>query len=163
MLQEYNNIIAKGKQQHNELVKFIRFLKKKKPSDLDQVVHQLHLEAFSKIDCLKCANCCSTTSPGIRDIDIQRISKTIKKKPADFTQEYLDIDTDGLYMFRAAPCPFLMDNNYCSIYKSRPGACSDYPMTDRPRFYQMLTLCEKNLLICPAVVIIITELKRLYQ
>ncbi|HAG48373.1 MAG TPA: zinc/iron-chelating domain-containing protein, partial [Cryomorphaceae bacterium] len=41
--------------------KLFKKLKAKPPRDLDKVVHQLHEDAFRKIDCLDCANCCKTT------------------------------------------------------------------------------------------------------
>ncbi len=30
-----------------------------------------------------------------------------------------------------SPCPFLGDDNYCSVYEARPKACREYPHTDR--------------------------------
>ena len=37
--------------------KFFKRIKKSNPKNLDTVIHQLHDEAFKKIDCLDCANC----------------------------------------------------------------------------------------------------------
>lgn len=135
---------------------------KKKPKDLDKMAAQLHEEAFEKMDCLDCANCCKSISPMITDKDIQRISKHLRKKPSQMVEEYLYLDKEGDYVFKSQPCPFLGEDYYCSIYKVRPKACAEYPHTDRQKFYQLLNLSVKNTLICPAVSHVFDGLKLHY-
>jgi len=134
-------------------------LKKSKSKRLDNVVHQLHDDAFDKIDCLECANCCKTTSPAIYERDIDRLSKHLKIKPSKLIEEYLVKDEDNDYVFKTAPCPFLDYENYCMVYESRPLACREYPHTNRKRFYQVLDISLTNTLICPAVASIFEELQ----
>ena len=75
------NIFAKKAQdQFQENMAFFKRLKQKKPKNLDSIVHQLHEEVFSEIDCLTCANCCKTTSPAFYMKDIERMSKKLKIK-----------------------------------------------------------------------------------
>lgn len=137
----------------------IKKLKKSKPKSLDNTVHQLHDEAFEKIDCLECANCCKTTSPAIYERDIDRLAKHLKIKPSKLIEEYLVKDEDNDYVFKSAPCPFLDYENYCMIYESRPLACREYPHTNRKRFFQVLDISLTNTLICPAVASIFEELR----
>jgi uncharacterized protein len=125
-------------------------LKKTKPKNLDDTVQSLHDEAFEEIDCLKCANCCKTTSPIFYMKDIERAAKHLRMKPQDFIEKYLRIDEDNDYVLKSAPCPFLDQENYCLVYESRPAACREYPHTNRKRFYQLLDLTLKNAAICPA-------------
>ncbi len=139
---------------------FFARLKKKKPKKLDNVVHELHDEVFQEIDCLDCANCCKSISPTLYDKDIERLSKHLKIKPSQFVAEYLYLDDEGDYVFKQTPCPFLLPDNYCLVYESRPKACREYPHTDRSRFYQLLNLTLKNSLICPAVFELIERLKQ---
>jgi len=134
-------------------------LKKSKPKNLDNIVHQLHNETFDKLDCLECANCCKTTSPAIYERDIDRLAKHLKIKPSKLIEEYLIKDEDNDYVFKSAPCPFLDYENYCMVYESRPLACREYPHTNRKRFYQVLDLSITNTLICPAVATIFEELE----
>lgn len=141
-----------------EFTAFFKKLKAKKPKNLDDVFHSLHNEAFAKFDCLTCANCCSSISPVIREIDIERLSKRLKMKPVDFVSAYLQIDEDKDYVFRQTPCPFLMGDNYCMVYDDRPKACREYPHTDRKRMYQILNLTYKNCEVCPVVYYISDEL-----
>ena len=143
--------------------KFLDKLKKKKPKNLDNVVKKLHDEVFEYTDCLECANCCKTISPIIIDRDIDRIARHLKLTPSEFTSEYLDLDSDNDYVFRKTPCPFLMYDNYCSIYEVRPRACREYPHTDRKRFYQINTLTLKNTFVCPAVFDVVEKLKDIYR
>ncbi|WP_291858374.1 YkgJ family cysteine cluster protein [Marinilabilia sp.] len=134
-------------------------LHRRKQKNLDDVVHQLHHDAFDHTDCLKCANCCKTTSPIVIDRDIDRIAKHLKMKPSLMIEQYLHLDDDGDYVFRETPCPFLMPDNYCTIYEVRPRACREYPHTDRARFHQILKLTWRNTLVCPAVLEIVERLK----
>ena len=142
---------------------FSQKLKKKKPKDLDTIVSQFHLDAFEKIDCLECANCCKSISPIITDNDIKKIARYLKTKPGDFADFYLYLDQDGDYVFKDQPCPFLGEDHYCTIYSHRPKACAEYPHTDRKRFYQILDISVKNTLICPAVTEIFENLRKEYQ
>ena len=122
-----------------------------KPSILDKLFHQFHEEVFSEIDCLKCAACCKTISPAMRDVDLLRMSKPLKMKPSKIFEKYMNRDEDGDYVFKSSPCPFLASDNACSIYEFRPKACREYPHTNRPQMKQILDLTFKNATVCPAV------------
>jgi Fe-S-cluster containining protein len=156
-LQQLSVLVSKSKKSTTDL--FAK-LKKKKPSNLDSTAEKIHNKLFQDIDCLECANCCKNISPIIKDSDIVRIAKFLKMKPADLTQKYMYLDNDGDYVYKQTPCPFLLSDNYCSIYNVRPNACKEYPHTDRKRFYQILDLTSKNATICPEVYYFIEELKK---
>jgi len=158
MLPEYQRLIDEGVQRLPETRKLFARLKKKKPVDLDELVADLHLEAFEMIDCLKCGNCCRSLGPRVTDRDIARISKTLRQKPSVFTQSFLKIDEEGDYVFSTMPCPFLNADNYCQIYSDRPQACAGYPHTDRRRFIQLLDITLLNVKTCPAVAWITLEM-----
>lgn len=130
---------------------FLQYYKKNKKrlGNMDTIVQQLHNEVSEKIDCLTCANCCRSLGPAIYDKDIERMAKALRIKPSEVVSSYLRIDEDGDYVFKSMPCPFLMDDNYCSIYESRPKACREYPHTDRKNFEQIYKLTVKNASTCP--------------
>ncbi len=148
---EYLDKISQAKADFKSNKKLVVKLKKQNPRKLDELVHNLHDEVFEEIDCLKCANCCKTTSPLFRDKDITRLAKYLRLKDVEFIHQYLQIDDDGDYVFKTAPCPFLLDDNYCSVYEYRPNACREYPHTGRKKVHQLLNLSLKNTEICPAV------------
>jgi len=147
-----------GRRETDQLIKR---LKKRDPDNLDDVVHTLHDEAFSRFDCLSCANCCKTIGPRLIPADINRLARALKMKPSAFTEKYVEQDEDGDLVFRAHPCPFLLPDNVCMVYEQRPKACREYPHTDRKRFYQLLSLTRKNCETCPVVFSIVEELKHL--
>lgn len=151
-------LVELTKSRKQEFTAFFKKLKAKKPKNLDDIFHKLHNEAFNDFDCLTCANCCSSISPIVREVDIERLSKRLKMKPVDFVAAYLEIDEDKDYVFRQNPCPFLMGDNYCMVYDDRPKACREYPHTDRKRMYQILNLTHKNCEVCPVVYCITDEL-----
>ena len=139
---------------------FIKNIRKKKPKNLDDFVGELHQQAFANFDCLNCANCCSTIGPRLIEKDIDRLAKHLKMKSKDFVEMYIEKDEDGDFVFRTHPCPFLMPDNFCVVYESRPKACREYPHTNRKRFYQILDLSHKNCETCPVVYEIFEELKQ---
>jgi Fe-S-cluster containining protein len=153
------NIKALAKEERKSTRKYFQRLGKRPPRELDSVVQDLHAETFEQFDCLECANCCKTTSPIFRDIDIDRIAQHLGVRPAQVVEEYLHLDEDGDYVLNIAPCPFLGADNYCSIYEARPRACREYPHTDRKNFHQILDLTLKNTSICPAAYRVVKRLK----
>jgi Fe-S-cluster containining protein len=159
---QLKSILDKAHADQAETRQFFERVKKKKPRDLDSKIHDLHQKAFKKIDCLECANCCKTTSPIFRDIDIKRLSKYLKMKENLFVSSYLKMDEDSDYVLQHSPCTFLGNDNKCSVYEHRPLACREYPHTDRKNMIQILGITEKNTLVCPAVTSIIEELKKGY-
>jgi Fe-S-cluster containining protein len=158
---EYDDVLRSGINKKRANKKLAVKLKKLKPNKLDDQVHTAHDEVFEEIDCLKCANCCKTTSPGMKERDVERLSKHLKVRPSELVEQHMVLDADGDYVFRAAPCPFLGDDNYCSVYEARPLACREYPHTNRKRFHQIIPLTIKNTEICPAVVKVLDKLREL--
>lgn len=129
---------------------------KLKGKKLDDLFHEEHEKVFQKIDCLACANCCKTTSPIFRDIDIKRIAKNLRTTEKQFIASYLHLDEEMDFVLNQSPCAFLgAEDNKCTIYEFRPLACREYPHTDRKNMHQILNLTQKNMDICPAVVRIV--------
>jgi uncharacterized protein len=153
-------LLDEAKSQKKDNKKLISKLKRQNSKTLDRQFHQAHEEAFNKIDCLDCANCCKTTSPIFRDKDITRLASHLSLKPAEFEAKYLMRDTDGLMMLKSAPCPFLLSDNKCSVYNYRPKACREYPHTDRKDMYQLLDITYRNTLVCPAVHFIVKKIRK---
>jgi Fe-S-cluster containining protein len=150
--------LAKDKLSENR--KYFGKLKKKAPKNLDYVMQELHDAAFSRTDCLTCANCCKTTGPLFTLADIERIAKHLRLKPQQFISRYLRIDEDNDYVLQSVPCTFLDSGNYCTIYDVRPKACREFPHTDRKKFHQISDLTLKNIEICPATYRIVEEMKK---
>ena len=150
--------LAHQKQTENK--KFFERLKRSKPKNLDEVVHQLHDEAFDHIDCLTCANCCKTTGPLFKQKDIERLATFFKIKPSQFIAQYLHIDEDNDYVLNLLPCPFLGTDNYCSVYESRPNACREYPHTNQRKIHTIYKETFNNIAVCPAVFEIVEKLKK---
>lgn len=153
-------LAALAKAARKEHASLVKRLTSSDPRRLDERIHALHEEAFEEIDCLDCANCCRTLGPRITDADVQRLAAHLRLRPSAFTERYLRLDEDGDYVFLSMPCPFLGDDNYCSVYDVRPRACREYPHTDRRRMHQVLGLALKNSAVCPAVFRILEELRK---
>jgi uncharacterized protein len=134
------------------------FLQRANKNEVLQKLPDLHEEAFSKIDCLQCANCCKKYSPRFKTPDIKRISKHLKMKEGDFIETYLRLDEDGDYVAKSTPCPFLGSDNYCSIYDVRPSDCERFPYTDEDVILKRQPLTLKNSTFCPIVYYVLEKL-----
>jgi Fe-S-cluster containining protein len=148
---------ARSKRKENK--KFFQTLARVK--NLDGLFHSLHEEVFADTDCLECANCCKTTSPIFRDVDIERIATHLGIRPSELTEKYLHLDEDKDWVLNSSPCVFLQADNKCAIYQVRPRACRDYPHTDRKNMAGILDLTYRNTLVCPAVARMAENLKNL--
>lgn len=135
-----------------------QFLQRAQKNKVLRQLPELHREAFSRIDCLQCANCCRNYSPRFKTPDIKRISKHLKMRESDFIEKYLRVDEDGDFVVRSTPCPFLGENNFCSIYEQRPSDCHRFPYTDEDVFIKRQQLTLKNSTFCPAVYYVIERL-----
>lgn len=131
--------------------KYKRFLERPDKNKVLKALPALHEEAFAKINCLECANCCRNYSPRFKTPDIKRISRVLKMKEGDFIETYLRLDNEGDYVANKTPCPFLGEDNFCSIYEDRPGDCVRFPYTDEDVIIKRPLLTIKNSTFCPIV------------
>ena len=130
-------------------------------SDKNKILRQLpqlHEEAFEKINCLECANCCRNYSPRFKTPDVKRISKHLGMKESEFIEKYLRVDEDGDYVVKSTPCPFLGSDNYCSIYEVRPSDCARFPYTNEDIIVKRQALTLKNSTFCPIVFYVLERL-----
>ena len=135
-----------------------QFLQKAEKNKVLKQLPDLHEEAFSKIDCVQCANCCKNYSPRFKTPDIKRIAKHLRMKESVFIDTYLQVDEDGDFVAKTKPCPFLGVDNYCSIYEQRPSDCHRFPYTDEDVLIKRPNLSLKNSTFCPAVYYVLEKL-----
>lgn len=155
-IEKYHQLALQKQREHRL---FLARLKKKAPKNLDKLVQDVHREVFEENDCTACANCCKTLGPDFTEADITRIAKHFRMKLPAFEEMFLQVDEDGDKVFKAMPCPFLGEDNLCSIYDVRPKACADFPHTDRKKIYQINHLTLKNTLFCPAAYLFVEKLR----
>ncbi|MCX6314932.1 MAG: YkgJ family cysteine cluster protein [Sphingobacteriales bacterium] len=134
---------------HQKLYK--QYLHRANKNKVLKSLPDLHEQAFEKIDCLSCGNCCKNYSPRFKTPDIKRIAKYLKMKDGDFINQYLFVDSEGDYVLRSKPCPFLGTDNYCSIYDHRPSDCRRFPYTDEDVILKRQSLTLTNSSFCPIV------------
>ena len=146
----------KEAKEHQKAYKYM--LEKGNKNKMLRALPDLHEEAFSKIDCLQCANCCRNHSPRFKQPDIKRIAKVLRMKEGELVSQYLRLDTEGDYVTQRSPCPFLGDDNACSIYDDRPSDCRRYPYTDEDVLLKRVNLTLKNTTVCPATFMVMEKL-----
>lgn len=159
MEEKYRILLKSAAARYRENKKYFRKLKKMKPGQVDPLMMLIHNEVSQEIDCRDCANCCSITGPLLRERDISRLAKALRMKPGTFTETYLTIDEEEDYVFRCLPCPFLGRDRHCTVYENRPGACRDYPHTDRLSFRKYAAQMLENTRICPVVYLVFERMR----
>lgn len=134
-----------------------------KEQKLQKVAEGAHQRVFDRIDCLECANCCTSIPPLVNDTDTRRLARHLGLKEAQFRDTYLTQDEDGDTVMNTSPCPFLGEDNKCDVYEVRPKACRQYPHTGDHSFAKHLKLHQVNVRYCPAVYHILIELDQAIQ
>ena len=114
-----------------------KFLHRANKNKVLKQLPELNEEAFEKIDCLQCANCCKNYSPRFTPPDIKRISKYLGMKEGDFKDTYLLTD---------------------SIYDVRPTDCARFPYMDDDFMLKRQPMALKNTSFCPITYYVIEKL-----
>lgn len=135
-----------------------RFLNRANKNQVLKQLPDLNEEAFEKINCLQCANCCKQYSPRFTPSDIKRISKFLGMKDGDFRDTYLRVDEDGDQVLQQLPCPFLEADNHCRIYEVRPTDCARFPYMDDDFMLKRTPLALKNSGFCPITYYVLERL-----
>ena len=135
-----------------------QYLQRAEKNKVLKALPDLHEQAFEKVNCLECGNCCKGYSPRFKTPDIKRIAKHLKMKDGDLINQYLRVDEEGDYVMRTTPCSFLGDDNYCSIYEVRPSDCERFPYTDEDVIIKRQNITLKNSSFCPAVYFVLEKL-----
>ena len=146
------------KKSANHQKEYKRFLERADKNKVLKKLPGLHEEAFSKVDCLQCANCCKGYSPRFKTPDIKRISKHLKMRESEFIEKYLLVDEDGDFVAKTKPCPFLAPDNRCSIYEQRPSDCRRFPYTNEDVLLKRQQLTLKNSTFCPITYYVLEKL-----
>ncbi len=162
MITEYERIIERAESRQGSYRELVKRLQRKGPKGLEEVIRELHEEAFEEIDCLSCANCCRRVGPRLSELDISRLGKALSMRRSEVEYSYLKRDEDGDMVFRDHPCPLLLEDNRCLVYESRPKACREYPHTDAKNVRGLLKLSLVNSRYCPVVALVFEGLRERY-
>jgi len=162
MITEYERIIERAESRQGSYRELVKRLQRKGPKGLEEVIRELHEEAFEEIDCLACANCCRRVGPRLSELDISRLGKALSMRRSEVEYSYLKRDEDGDMVFRDHPCPLLLEDNRCLVYESRPKACREYPHTDAKNVRGLLKLSLVNSRYCPVVALVFEGLRERY-
>src|ERR1043166_1767359 len=97
MSKNQNSVIRAGweKKSASRQKVYKRYLENASKNVLLKQLPAIHEEAFAKIDCLQCANCCRNYSPRFKTPDIKRISKYLNMRESEFIDKYLLVDEEG--------------------------------------------------------------------
>ena len=160
---EYQQLILqtkkKARKESKENKTFFRKLKKKTPAGLTSSFRKFNDEAFAHINCMNCANCCRTSLAVFEKPDVKRIAKHFQMTEKEFIKKYLRPHPDYDYLIKTLPCPFLSEDNLCTIYEIRPTGCATYPPAKLRLTDEQLDVLHDNMGICPAVSEMVDKIK----
>ena len=119
--------------------------------ELDAVVQETTDAVWSQIDCTTCANCCKTLQIELSHSDIDKLATRLQMPSREFTKRYITVLEDKARVFRTQPCPFLGEDNRCTVYEDRPQSCRGYPFLHKEDFRQRTLMYMENIEICPII------------
>jgi len=126
----------------------------------DDLAAEMHKQAFQIVDCTRCADCCKTMDIKVGEEDAARIAGHLDMPGDEFVEKYLAVDDEGDRTFCQKPCPFLGEEDRCTIYEVRPTDCREYPHTDKEGFTSRTMGIANNALACPAVFWVVEQMKQ---
>ncbi len=129
------------------------------------MVEEAERQAWKKVDCLSCANCCKTMSPTYNREDIKRIAAHLNMTTAEFKKKWLYYDKkEKDWMNVSQPCQFLdLKTNKCNIYEVRPADCAGFPHLMKRPFRDYFYIHKQNIEYCPATYAMIEKLQSLMK
>jgi uncharacterized protein len=150
------------KSKKKSLNKFLKTFDEKTVKGITAMVDEASDEAWAKVDCLDCANCCKVMTPTFTKADLTRISKHFRMSEKDFYAKWLETDKDnGDKVNRIQPCQFLnLKDNKCSIYEIRPEDCAKFPHFKKKPFADYNHIFTQNLEYCPATMKFVSALQK---
>lgn len=137
---------------------FDRF-KTNKPKGLDKAFKQANKEVFAKIDCLDCSNCCRVAKPVFNLKDARMLATHFEMTTDDFIKKYLKPDPIYEFFTKKDVCPFIGQDNKCSVYEYRPSGCRTYPPAKLRLSPEQLEVIHASIGICPAVSQMVEKIK----
>ena len=150
-------------QHKKQLTAFLDGLAEKTEGDLSEIAAEADAEAWKKVDCLDCANCCKTMTPAFTKQVVARIATHLPMKPADFAARWLKKEKDAEDFTNASsPCQFL-NGNKCTIYEVRPADCAGFPHHDKRPLKDYMITFRKNVSHCPATYEFVTRLRAVLE
>lgn len=156
---DLKKIARLAEQNTDENISFRSFLKSQDAEKIDRIVHKLHGDISSQIDCRECGNCCKVYETSITDADIEKMAGIKAMTKEDFISRYVKKDSfDNTLYLKDTPCIFL-DGKVCSIYADRPQECRSYPHTHKKGFISRTLGVIENYETCPIVFNLYESLK----
>jgi uncharacterized protein len=145
---------------YNRNARFLHSLKGRSEERVDRAARVLHREAFSLIDCKRCANCCRTSHPVFEQHEIERIARRLGMEPGGLIQaHFMPCEDEPGMQPKVQPCPLLALDGRCTVYGDRPASCAGFPYTDEPGFASRTYMHSSNTLGCPAVFYIVERMR----
>lgn len=121
MLQQVELYDALGKADHNDL-----FVKLEKA-----------YSSLPETSCTGCAKCCNWGSPPAFFIEYLNMYRYVRDKLKSNWQDIIKKNTEYFYLElvdNKQKCPFLGEDNRCSIYEVRPFSCRSYGLLAKADF-----------------------------
>ncbi|RCW50460.1 MULTISPECIES: YkgJ family cysteine cluster protein [unclassified Halanaerobium] len=156
---DIKKILRLAEEKESENREFLIFLQNYDHKKVDKIVHRLGKKYLREYDCLKCGNCCHSLIPSLSHAKILAISHEFNISVEKFKKKYIEKEIPGGYVLKGDSCPFMQEDNKCTIYQIRPEACSSFPHLYKDNINHRLIELLDNSLICPIVYYVLEELK----
>jgi len=116
-----------GEKKRAENEKLRKHMKSRDHSD--RILRRVAQAIEEQVDCTVCANCCRVATARVTERDVERLSRFLRIKPADFLRDYTgQSEEEGTILRRSQEtCCVFLDGNTCTVYDARPETCQKFP------------------------------------
>jgi len=154
MLDRYERILERSRERAALIKRQMKYLGRFDIKNFDHIVRDYQDEAFEEVDCLQCGNCCRKVGPRFGESDVKRLARVVGFDRAAFVRDVLVRDEDPGWRLRTLPCPYVGEDNRCSVYEDRPRDCESYPYLAERGIQRSLGRLAFNTGFCPAACLV---------
>lgn len=105
------------------------------------------LVRYAEAACIRCGRCCNLGQNELIWRDLRKLKKALKLSTSELIKKY-GLVKRGRAWWLTTPCPFLKNDNHCTVYEARPRCCRWFPMRlylirqNDPRSRNWLSICK---------------------
>ncbi|MGH9583524.1 MAG: YkgJ family cysteine cluster protein [Bryobacteraceae bacterium] len=126
MITDLVQIQRLGEKQREENGRFRVWLKRH--NFVERRFKAIAQEAEEAMNCTECANCCRVATTQIGERDIDRLSRHLGMRPAEFVRDYTtETEDEGRILRRTENGCIFLEENLCAVYEARPRTCELFP------------------------------------
>jgi Fe-S-cluster containining protein len=143
---------------HRRLLRRLRYGRRISPETYLRLQQEAAAQAWTEVDCCRCANCCASLQLQMTARDCVAMAKALGLTPTEFRAQHAERHRDGLWYLKQQPCLSLR-RRLCAIYEDRPSRCRGFPYLEESFLDDIAGTLQKAEY-CPLVLNVLEQLTK---